>query len=324
MTKPIFISGMPRSGTKLLRDILNNHSKVSIPDSETHFIPEFIRTFGLEYDFSNDNNVQAVLHRFHTTKFCLVQQKPRIEKMNFRNTNSPLTWAIFFESILRYYGVKDEVNTRFGDKTPGYILHLTLLKEIWPDIKMVHIIRDPRDYSASVRHAWGMSLRRAAHRWSSTMEATIKYRQQYPDNYLEIHYEDLLNDPDNAIEKICLFIGCDFEKDLSILNYATENLGAARGHIGLVTTNKNKYKENLTQKEIQAVERICCATGKAMGYLNDPALKELKLGSGQLLLLKLYDGANALRFHCKEKGIIKGLRYFLKLHREGAFKGKAK
>ena len=61
-----------------------------------------------------------------------------------------------------------------------------------------------------------------------------------------------------------------------------------------------------------------------MDYLNDPALKELKLGSGQLLFLKLYDGANALRFHCKEKGIIKGLRYFLKLYREGAFRGKAK
>ena len=80
MTKPIFISGMPPSGTKLLRDILNNHSKVSIPDSETHFIPAFIRTFGLEYDFSKDNNAQAALHRFHTTKLCLAQQKPRIGK----------------------------------------------------------------------------------------------------------------------------------------------------------------------------------------------------------------------------------------------------
>jgi hypothetical protein len=61
-----------------------------------------------------------------------------------------------------------------------------------------------------------------------------------------------------------------------------------------------------------------------MAYFNDPALNELKLGSGRLLLLKLYDGANALQFHCKEKGLIKGLRYFLKLHQEGAFKGKAK
>jgi hypothetical protein len=78
------------------------------------------------------------------------------------------------------------------------------------------------------------------------------------------------------------------------------------------------------RKEIQAVEGICCATGKAMGYFNDPALKELELGSGRLLLLKLYDGANAVQFHCKEKGLIKGLRYFLKLHQEGAFKGTAK
>ena len=61
-----------------------------------------------------------------------------------------------------------------------------------------------------------------------------------------------------------------------------------------------------------------------MGYFNDPALIELKLSSARLLLLKLYDGANAVQFHCKEKGLIKGLRYFLKLHQEGAFKGTAK
>ena len=324
MTKPIFISGMPRSGTKLLRDILNNHSKISIPDSETQFIPDFIRTFGMEYDFNEINHLRAALNRFHSTKFFLVQKKPRIEEINFEGTETALNWAIFLEIILRYYGVKDEASTRFGDKTPGYILHLDMLTKIWPDIKMVHIIRDPRDYSASVRQAWGMSLKRAAHRWSFTMDAAIKYRQQYPDNYLEIHYEDLLKNSDNVIEKICLFVGCDFEKDLSILEHATENLGAAKGHIGLITTNRNRYKENLTQKEIRTIERICCTTGHAMGYFNDPALTELKLGSGRLLLLKIYDGANALRFHCKEKGLVKGSRYFLKLHREGAFKGKAK
>jgi hypothetical protein len=76
------------------------------------------------------------------------------------------------------------------------------------------------------------------------MKAATRYRQQYPDNYLEIHYEDFLNDTEDTIEKICLFIGCDFEKNLSVLNHTTENLGAVRGHIGLVTTNKNRYNEN--------------------------------------------------------------------------------
>ena len=68
------------------------------------------------------------------------------------------------------------------------------------------------------------------------MDAAIKYRQPYPDNYLEIHYEGLFKALDNAIEKICLLVGCDFEihlsiLHLSILNHATENIGAARGHI---------------------------------------------------------------------------------------------
>lgn len=90
MTKPIFISGMPRSGTKLLRDILNNHSKISIPDSETHFIPEFIRAFGMEYNLNDVNNLRAALNRFYSTKFFLVQEKPRIEEINFKDMGSEL------------------------------------------------------------------------------------------------------------------------------------------------------------------------------------------------------------------------------------------
>ena len=323
MNAPIFISGMPRSGTKLLRDIINNHSRISIPDSETHFIPEFMRTFGVSYDFGTDQQVQTVLDRFYQTKFYLRQSKPDIQLEHIYGLSPDVSWASLFESILRYYGVKEDPCARFGDKTPGYILHLPLLCSIWPDIKMIHIVRDPRDYSASVKHAWGMSLRRAAYRWSITMKRAVAYRSRYSDNYLEVRYEILLSDPDTVIQKICEFIGCDFEPDLSELKHATENLGSVKGHIGLVKSNKNRYQENLSTQAIKTIEGICCEPGKALGYFNGEAINPIHLSGFQLLLLKLYDGLNAAWFHVQEKGIVKGSSYFLKLHKEGAFKGKA-
>lgn len=322
MTAPIFISGMPRSGTKLLRDIVNNHSRISIPDSETHFIPEFIRTFGMDYPFSDDQQLQKVLDRFYLTKFYLRQSRPDIQREHVYAINQNVTWASILEAILRYYGVKQDSSVRFGDKTPGYILHLPLLQSIWADIKMVHIVRDPRDCSASVRHAWGMSLRRAAHRWAVTMKAAVAYRKSYPDNYLEVRYEALLSDPDTVIKQICDFVGCEYEAGLSELKHATENLGSVKGHVGLVQTNKNRYLENLSSREIRAIESICCVPATALGYFDDKSIKPKDLSGFQLLLLKLYDGVNAVWFHVREKGLIKGVSYFLKLHREGAFKGK--
>jgi len=45
-TGPLFILGMPRSGTKLLRDLLNRNPKIGVPTSETDFIPYLIKPFG--------------------------------------------------------------------------------------------------------------------------------------------------------------------------------------------------------------------------------------------------------------------------------------
>ena len=55
-TGPIFIVGMPRSGTKLLREILNNHSLIAIPDNESHFIPYLYDRLDKYGDLKNLNN----------------------------------------------------------------------------------------------------------------------------------------------------------------------------------------------------------------------------------------------------------------------------
>lgn len=318
---PLFISGMPRSGTKLLRDVLNNHSCISIPRSETHFIPLFVREFGLQYSFNETGKLEEVLEAFYKTKFFLAQEKPRITIKAFQNLNKKIDWAVLLETILRYYGVKSEACPVFGDKTPGYVLHLPLLRSIWPNIRMVHIIRDPRDYAASVKKAWGMSLTRAAYRWSCTMKQASKYQQDFPENYLEVRYEDLLSDSDKLIATICEFIGCKFEPELSELKCATENLGAAKGHIGLVRTNKNLYLDNLSKREIQIVEGICCESGKILGYFGGDTFEPIRLSKAQLKVLRLYDGGQAVSFHIREKGLINGIRYFARLHKDGAFKG---
>jgi len=52
---PLFIIGMPRSGTKLLRDLMNQNPKIGIPAAETHFIPFMIKKFGDPPNFYEDS-----------------------------------------------------------------------------------------------------------------------------------------------------------------------------------------------------------------------------------------------------------------------------
>src|SRR4051794_28172751 len=65
---PIFVVGMPRSGTKLLRDLLNQHSRISIPEVETHFLPLFIKKYGKDFNFNSDRK-EELFNDFYKTPF---------------------------------------------------------------------------------------------------------------------------------------------------------------------------------------------------------------------------------------------------------------
>lgn len=69
----LFIIGMPRSGTKLLRTILNNHSKIYIPDIEIVLIPRFIAKYGLGQLSKED--VQNVINELKRSIFFSIFKK---------------------------------------------------------------------------------------------------------------------------------------------------------------------------------------------------------------------------------------------------------
>ncbi|MBI4602227.1 MAG: sulfotransferase, partial [Planctomycetes bacterium] len=134
-TGPLFVVGAPRSGTKLLRDLLNQHPRIGIPVAETHFIPGLVRRHGNPPRLEAAGGLEG-LHReirdtafsWHMRRFGQEMPLERLEAVEDRSS-----WAAILEAVLRFYAPGGKApGFIFGDKTPSYLSHLRLLKEVFP------------------------------------------------------------------------------------------------------------------------------------------------------------------------------------------------
>ncbi|MEZ4826782.1 MAG: sulfotransferase [Bacteroidia bacterium] len=318
---PLFISGMPRSGTKLLRDLVNNHSRISIPTHESHLIPWMIRTLGIDFDLNQEVNLEKAVAAFRTTKFFgnYPQKAEKVTAAYIRSQADKLSWAVFFEVLFRLMAPDNEGDFIWGDKTPGYILHYDLLQVLFPGARFVHIIRDPRDYAWSVQNAWGRSMYRAAHRWNETMKS-IREKAAGNANYLEVRYEDLLENPAAVLRQISEFAGLSYEPGMEKLQRVTENLGEAKGQKTIIAGNKNKFLDRIPKNKLRRIEELVCTEAKKLSYEMVNPVSYRPLTKREMFFLKIQDGFSSARFHMGERGISKGMKYFLKLHREGSWR----
>ncbi|MHC4757794.1 MAG: sulfotransferase family protein, partial [Planctomycetota bacterium] len=239
---PVFVVGLPRSGTSLLRDLLNRNPKISMPRHESEFIPYMIDKFGCKVDLTNKRNLKKFYSELINTAFYYNMQKRSfnitIEDLELiRNKKS---WTSIFEFILRFFA--EEHNSEefvYGDKSPGYVNHLKLLNNIFPDVRFIHIIRDPRDHVLSMHKAWRRNLFRAAARWTETIEKSRNSIGFLNDRYIEVYYEELLDNPEKALKRLCDFLDCDFCTQMLSLENPAEKLGDARDQTVIVRDNKN-------------------------------------------------------------------------------------
>lgn len=109
----------------------------------------------------------------------------------------------------------------YGDKTPGYVIHLDQLGQLFPEAKFVHIIRDGRDVALAYveRPEWGpRTVAEAAFYWRSRVARGRASGQRLgPNRYREVRYEDFLDEPAAVAAQLCEFLGIAFHS--SMMNY---------------------------------------------------------------------------------------------------------
>ncbi|MEE2954232.1 MAG: sulfotransferase [Bacteroidota bacterium] len=315
---PIFIVGMPRSGTKLIREILNRNENIFIPKSESIFIPYLIKKYGAIPDFTSVNNRKKIINDLRKSTYCYNMSitKTQLYSKSFVEVLKSNCWAIIFRYILNNLVNNNKNKVLFGDKTPSYINHLELLSKIYPNAKILHITRDPRDQALSSRNIWKKNLYRNAQRWRDSIVKCRKSAKKYKINYLEIKYEHLINSPELIMQKVCNYVGCTYTKSMLVFKGPIESFGDAN-ELYINKNNLNKFLIHLTDCQIKMIEELTLDVMSSLDYKTvhkNISIRRLNILENSIY--KLLDICNILRFQILQKGIFRGLRYAYYLNKQ--------
>ncbi len=179
--RPVFIVGCPRSGTTLVRRMLDSHPGISC---------------GPETLFLSQMKAIEDQHWTRLARFGITRQDWR------HHVRQLFVW-------LHLQHAQRRGKPRWADKSPGYALILDYLASMFPDCQVLHVVRHPRDVVDSYRRRWGARAALAANRdWPLHVGAARAFGARVgPDQYLEVRYEDLVGDPRATMAAVLEFLG---------------------------------------------------------------------------------------------------------------------
>jgi hypothetical protein len=206
-----FVVGMNRSGTTLLRMMLDAHPELAIPP-ETHFVPDVIKACRRR-EAAPEAALAAMKSHREWGDFELSDEE-MLERIRARERfDAGEVLRAFYEAY-----AEREQKPRWGEKTPRYVGQMPRIASALPEARFIHVVRDGRDVALSVldRTVRDLTAADVAGRWRRKIE---KARAAAPKlrHYVEIRYEDMILDTESTLRRICEFI--ELRWDGAMLDY---------------------------------------------------------------------------------------------------------
>ena len=215
---PLFLLGSQRSGTTMLRLMLNNHSHIAIPH-ESGFVTPYAEKLDQYGDLSLQDNARRLLD--DVCKHPLARRGKLITDAQAVLSRPIGCYRDFVDAIFRVHA--DSLGKpRWGDKTPSYTADIDVLRRIFPEAKFIHLVRDGRDVVLSQKAIeWSSNnLPKLILDWQWKTTIAHKVGSVLGDDFLEIRYEDLVRQPEENLRRICGFLDEAYEP--AMLNYSEE------------------------------------------------------------------------------------------------------
>jgi hypothetical protein len=206
-----FVVGANRSGTTLLRMMLDAHPELTIPP-ETHFVPDVIEACD-ERGATPDQIVEVMASHREWGDFGLGTD----EVLDRLRELDPFTAG---GALRAFYGLYADRagKPRWGEKTPGYATNMVQIQGALPEARFVHLIRDGRDVALSAmdRAKKPITATQVAKRWKRRITKARRQRRKLR-HYIEVRYEDLVLDTEPTLRKVADFL--ELPWDTAMLDY---------------------------------------------------------------------------------------------------------
>jgi hypothetical protein len=185
---PIFVVGCQRSGTTLVRMLLDSHPRISC-GPETRYLESLRRVVDEDWN--------------------------RLERYGFSQQEWLERIATLFGGVHADYAAR-RGKARWADKSPRYALQLDFVLRVFPDAQVVHVLRDARDVVVSHRKRFGyLSSLKAAVKWPRYVRAARAAQERLPQNqFHEVRYEDLVTDQEATVRRLTTFLGEEFDPSM--------------------------------------------------------------------------------------------------------------
>ena len=282
-SRPLFIGACPRSGTTLLRVMLDNHPDLAMPH-ETNFVrPLWWRRirFGNLRDQANRRRVAEWIFTDGSTRGGRLRGgRVSREDAIRRVAAAPPTVGSIVQACLELYAELHS-KPRWGDKRPSYSGFIGMLFAMFPHAQYINVVRDPRAAAASqIPMPWSkpdVALPAAIARWEAAIARTDHFaRSLRPDQLLDLRYEDMVADPHATLERVCGFAG--LRAGGAVATMIGKRRGALRGSHRVVsepitTAAVERWRERLEPREVALVEAATAPLLERFGYRRDDDLR---------------------------------------------------
>jgi len=282
---PVFMGGAGRSGTTLFVDMLGLHPRWS-PVYETDFVIElagllfgnhglrFAEVSGKVLRYMDDwsgplpvrpHNKRPYERYHHGPHYILFDRSfvmgrtaellREVEKGRESEGFRDFLVALFNEHCRR------DGKPRWINKTPAYIVHLPLLHSLFPSLRFIHCVRDGRDVALSIitRPFGPIDLRGAAVWWADRVAKGVRFGREYPDQYLEVRFEDLVRHPEDTLRRMLEWLGEDGNPEEILRHYGQEAVELDSSRLGV-------WQQRFSPEERQMFHEIAGGPLDYFGY----------------------------------------------------------
>lgn len=303
---PLFIVGVPRSGTTLMRSLMQVFDRVYLPPDEFQLLP-FILSSNLSTE-RLDTVLRTSNFADHMRRRNLWPDDACLEEI-VKKADGPSV----FQSLVLGIARKDKkLNpTYWGDKTPENLFHLDAIFATWPDARIIHVIRDPRSTVFSMKKSWGRSLTRSSVVWRDGVNAISRHKAgQNRDRIFEFRYETLTSDPASEIGKLAKWLNLPF--DPSDLNDIQTEERWSTAKLSGIQQRGAAWDRPEYATDAKIIESICFDAMALAGYAPKYATAAMEPSKVALKLAKGADGWRVLRSYANERGWASAVYYKLR------------